>query len=144
MLHGPILTLGARYAHSLAPEFELSGGAHVGLWLAAASDEVSGSVSGGGQTAPVRVEGSAASIGFGDIFAMLEVRLTKHFGSFGLGAGVALLAFLLEGPKNEHGDVLPSVSCVDGVSCAGGAPFVEQERTPVSYTHLTLPTILRV
>ena len=133
LLHGPILTLGARYRRLLAPKLELSAGGHVGLWLASASDQVSGSVSGAGQTQPVRVQGSATKLRFGDIFAMLEVRLTRHFGNFGLGGGLALLAFLLEGSRNQHGDTLVAGSCDDVLSCAPGERFVAQERTHAQF-----------
>jgi len=141
---GGFAGIGASYRHPFGNTAELRSRLLIGALFPRSRDELSGTVSGGGNTVNVYADHSGTSVGSVDLFVMPELRLGFRFGHFDIGLGLGAAFFLINGPTFETGDVkVDSTNCGKDsalVDCVKGQDFAQQERAYRQFL-VWLPTL---
>lgn len=143
---GPFAGAGIGYVAPLGGgRFELAARAEAGIVLAGARDTLHGTVSGGGRTLDLAIEGTGTSVHGAAAFVLPEAAARIRLGRLYAGLGAAVGLFFVRGPSLETGSAAPKgFDCSAhpaAADCAPASNLVRAERA-FGPAILVLPSIL--
>ena len=127
LLHGPVGGLGVGYRRAFG-RFELRAQLFAGAMFAFSRNRVRGDVSETDRTLPLVIERSGTVTTALNAFVMPALHLRTRVGGVELGLGLAVSAFLLNGPDHDHGDARPDSTCTTAgtLDCALGQDLADR------------------
>jgi hypothetical protein len=128
---GPFAAAGVGFRRMLGEHLQLRSHLLVGVLFSSAQNDVGGTITAGGQTRQVALEGAQESVSGVDLLVMPELHLGGRWGGFSLSAGLTVGFLALEGPTYETGDlnVIAEGPCPGSeVDCARGSALLQGER----------------
>ena len=132
-LRGPFASVGIAYRHELGDSFGMGFRLHAGGMLAESRDRLSGTARTTGRAVPVNVENSGQPVAAAALLLMPGAEIRFKLGALHIGAGVMAPFLVLEGPRNEHGELsVDRTNCSDpltDVECLPGQRVVSEERS---------------
>ncbi|WP_437926012.1 PEGA domain-containing protein [Sorangium sp. So ce291] len=137
-LAGVTVIVGGSYHRELSSWLDVGGALGLGVVLAEASDEVTGTASDAQKTVGVAVYNGGNPVRYAAPFAMPELRLRLKLGRLSASAGLGVGFFLVDGPPLETGNtyvVGPQCDKQDPtVDCAPGKKVIFEELAQGTFT----------
>ncbi|XYH96245.1 PEGA domain-containing protein [Sorangium sp. So ce1128] len=135
---GVTVIVGGSYHHELSSWLDVGGALGLGVVLAEASDEVTGTASDAQRTVGVVVSSGGKAVRYASPFAMPELRLRLKLGRLSASAGLGVGFFLVDGPPFETGNTnVVDRQCDEQnptVDCAPGKKVIFEELAQGRFT----------
>ncbi|WP_437657921.1 PEGA domain-containing protein [Sorangium sp. So ce1182] len=135
---GVTVIVGGSYHHELSSWLDVGGALGLGVVLAEASDEVTGTASDGQRTVGVGVSNGGNPVRYAAPFAMPELRLRLKLGRLSASAGLGVGFFLVDGPPFETGNTYVVGPRCDAenptVDCAPNKKVIFEEQAQGTFT----------
>ncbi|MEP7124595.1 MAG: hypothetical protein ABJE95_26945 [Byssovorax sp.] len=130
---GPFLALGLSQRIALGSRLGLTARLTAGVVFAGSSDPISGTATGrAGDTIAAGLVKASKPVRSADAFVLPEVGVSVRLGDFDVSAGIALGAFLADGPSLDHGVLIVTPGACKGpdtaaVACAPQSSLVDKD-----------------
>jgi hypothetical protein len=129
---GPFASAGLGYQLPLGKTFEIGARTELGVVLASASDAMRGTITAGGRTLDLGIQGSGSASHGAAPFVLPELFARARRGRLYGGVGIAAGIFFVRGPSLDTGDAAPlGFDCAKhpgAADCAPGSGLLRGER----------------